>query len=201
MASTGKAPIRTPDQRLRVFVSSTLGELAEERHAVSRAVAALRMTPVMFEIGARPHPPRQLYQAYLEQSDIFIGLYWERYGQVSAGMELSGLEDEFELSRALPRLLYLKEPAPDREPRLAALIGRIAEEASYRTFRTPAELGRLVREDLATLLSERFAASAGALMPSARGPRPLPVMATSLVGREQAIDDVARMVAPEGGAW
>ena len=32
--------------------------------------------------------------------------------------------------------------------------------ASYRTFRTPRELGRLVREDLATLLSERFAATA-----------------------------------------
>lgn len=31
--------IRTPDQRLRVFVSSTLGELAEERRAVSRAAS------------------------------------------------------------------------------------------------------------------------------------------------------------------
>jgi predicted ATPase len=191
MASMSRTRIRTPDQRLRVFVSSTLGELAEERQAVSRAVAALRMTPVMFELGARPHPPRELYQAYLDQSDIFIGLYWERYGQVGPDMDVSGLEDEFELSRALPRLLYLKEPADDREPRLADLIGRIAAEASYRTFRTPAELGRLVREDLATLLSERFTASGAAATPSARGPRPLPVSATSLVGREQAIDDVA----------
>ena len=106
-------------------------------------------------------------------------------------MDVSGLEDEFELSRALPRLLYLKEPAVDREPRLVDLIGRIADEASYRTFRTPAELGRLVREDLATLLSERFAASGPAATSSARGPRPLPVSATSLVGRERAIDDVA----------
>ena len=38
------ALIRTPDRRLRVFVSSTLGELAEERKAVSRAVSALRLT-------------------------------------------------------------------------------------------------------------------------------------------------------------
>jgi hypothetical protein len=60
MPSTRERAIRTPDQRLRVFVSSTLGELAEERQAVSRAVAALRMTPVMFELGARPHPPREL---------------------------------------------------------------------------------------------------------------------------------------------
>jgi hypothetical protein len=65
--------IRTPDQRLRVFVSSTMGELAVERRAVARAITALRLTPVMFEAGARPHPPREVYQAYLAQSDVFIG--------------------------------------------------------------------------------------------------------------------------------
>jgi hypothetical protein len=63
----GTAAIRTPDQRLRVFVSSTLAELADERAAVSRAISALRLTPVMFELGARPHPPRELYRAYLAQ--------------------------------------------------------------------------------------------------------------------------------------
>ena len=55
--------IRTPDQRLRVFVSSTLKDLAEERHAVQRAIQTLRLTPVMFEIGARPYPPRALYRS------------------------------------------------------------------------------------------------------------------------------------------
>jgi hypothetical protein len=58
--SPAGAVIRTPDQRLRVFVSSTLGELAGERRAVGRAIAALRLTPVMLEPGARPHPPREL---------------------------------------------------------------------------------------------------------------------------------------------
>jgi hypothetical protein len=57
------AVIRTPDRRLRVFVSSTLGELAAERRAVSRAITGLRLTPVMFEAAARPHPPREVYQA------------------------------------------------------------------------------------------------------------------------------------------
>ena len=66
----------------------------------------------MFELGARPHPPRELYRAYLAQSDIFIGLYWQRYGQVVPGMNVSGLEDEFERSRGLPRLLYVRTPAP-----------------------------------------------------------------------------------------
>ena len=50
--------IRTPDRRLRVFVSSTLGELAAERRAVAWAKAALRLSPVMFEAGARGHTRR-----------------------------------------------------------------------------------------------------------------------------------------------
>ena len=170
--------IRTPDRRLRVFVSSIVGEhseLAAERRAVSRAVSALRLTPVLFELGARPHPPRELYRAYLAQSDVFIGLYWQRYGQIGPGMQVSGLEEELQLADGLPRLLYVKTPAPDRVPRLAELLDRVKQEGSdsYRYFRTPAELGRLVGDDLATLLSERFTASAQAVDPgSAPPPRP-----------------------------
>jgi predicted ATPase len=192
--------IRTPDQRLRVFVSSTLGELAEERRAVSRAISALRLTPVMFEQGARPHPPQDVYRAYLAQSDVFVGLYWQRYGEVGPGMGTSGLEEEFDLSRGLPRLLYVKAPAPGREPRLAELLTRIRQEASYRPFRTPAELGRLVRDDLALLLSERFTANEAAAAPQRRprGPRPLPTGLTSLLGRGEAIGEVAALLtAPE----
>jgi len=198
----GAAVIRTPDQRLRVFVSSTLDEMAEERRAVSRAISALRLTPVMFELGARPHAPQDLYRAYLAQSDVFIGLYWQRYGQVGPGMQISGLEEEFDLSGGLPRLLYVKAPAPDREPRLASLLSRIQQQASYRTFGVPAELARLVRDDLAMLVSERFAAAPPGAEPSdpvraspvGPRPRPLPVATTSLVGREQAIGEVAKLV-------
>ena len=198
--------IRTPDRRLRVFVSSTLGELAGERRAVSRAIEALRLTPVMFELGARPYPPREVYRQYLAQSDVFIGLYWQRYGQPAPGMQVSGLEEEFDLSGALPRLLYVKAPAAGRDPRLGDLLARIQDDASasYRHFRTPAELGLLVRDDLAVLLSERFAAAAGqaaAAVPAlagARGPRPLPVSTTSLLGRERAVDEVAGLLEQPG---
>jgi hypothetical protein len=75
-----------------VFVSSTVGEqgeLAEERRAVARAISALRLTPVLFELGARPHPPQELYRAYLAQSDVFIGLYWQVF---AAGVRLNRRE-------------------------------------------------------------------------------------------------------------
>src|SRR5215470_2276134 len=195
--------IRTPDRRLRVFVSSTMEELAGERHAVSRAISALRLTPVMFEQAARPHPPRDVYRAYLAHSDVFIGLYWQRYGQPPPGAGVSGLEEEFDLSASLPKLLYVKEPAPGRDPRLARLLDRIKQEStvSFRVFGGPAELGRLVREDLAVLLSERFAAAGPAPRAAAsrsRGVGPLPVSTTTLVGREQAIGDVVGLLARSG---
>lgn len=185
--------IHTPDRRLRVFVSSTLTDLADERRAVRHAISSLRLTPVMFEVGARPHPPQDLYRAYLAQSDVFVGLYWQRYGWVGPGMDISGLHDELRLARRMPRLLYVKEPAPEREPRLVELLEQVVDEAadSFRPFSTTAELGRLIRDDLAMLLSERFVA--GQPSPAA-SPRSLPVDTTTLVGREPAIDEVVRLV-------
>src|SRR6266496_4077012 len=154
--------ILTPDQRVRVFISSTLEELAAERAAARRAIARLHLVPVWYESGARPHPPRPMYRAYLRQSQVFVGIYWQRYGWVAPGMEISGLEDEYRLAAGKPMLLYLKRPAPDREPRLAAMIEgiRAAGTASYRIFATPRELERLLADDLAVLLSESFAGAA-----------------------------------------
>src|SRR5690349_16751144 len=82
--------ILTPDQRPRVFVSSTLEELSAERRAARAAIEQLRLAPVMFEAGARAHPPQEVYRAYLAQSDIFVGIYWQRYGWVGPGMTISG---------------------------------------------------------------------------------------------------------------
>jgi predicted ATPase len=191
--------IHTPDQRLRVFVSSTLTELAAERRAVQDAVTRLRLVPVMFELGARPHPPRPVYRAYLAQSQVFVGVYCQSYGWVAPGEQVSGLEDEFVLSAGLPRLIYVKPPATDRDPRLTKLLARITDEGevSYRHFSEPAELRQLVENDLAVLLSERFEVT----QPAA-GEAPLagavPVSATPLLGREEEAAAVEKLVVVEG---
>jgi predicted ATPase len=193
--------IRTPDQRVRVFVSSTLGELAAERQAVRDAVIALRLVPVMFELGARPHPARPVYRAYVAQSQVFVGIYWQGYGWVAPGEQTSGLEDEYRLSAGLPRLIYVKSPAPDREPRLAQLLAGIKDEGgvSYQHFSDPAELQQLVENDLAVLLSERFEmtqpgqAAGGAPLAGA-----VPVPVTPLLGREREAAALEDLVAGEG---
>ena len=194
------SPIRTPDQRVRVFTSSTLQELAAERQAVRDAVTRLRLVPVMFELGARSHSPREVYRAYLAQSQIFVGVYWQSYGWVAPGQHVSGLEEEYLLSAGMPRLIYVKSPAPDRDPRLTEMLKRIEADGglSYQPFADAAELQRLVENDLAMLLSERFEMTqprpgAGAPLAAA-----LPAPATPLVDREEETAAVADLVVGRG---
>jgi len=186
--------IPTHDRRLRVFVSSTLEELAVERAAVKAAINRLRLTPVMFELGARAHPPRELYRAYLEQSDVFVGIYGERYGWIASDMAISGLEDEFELSADKPRLLYVRRTAPGREPRLEQLISRIQAEsgASTTPYDDPDELADRVADDLAVLLTERFATPVVQLPGLSEGWLPTP--ATPLVDRQDELALVTRLL-------
>ncbi len=149
--------IRTPDQRLRVFVSSTMNELADARATARRAIERLRLTPVLFELGARPYPPRDLYLAYLRQSDVFIGIYGEQYGWIAPGQRVSGLEDEYLAATDKPKLVYVQSPAPGRDPRLTEMLERVGQGGlSYRTFSRAADLDGLIADDLALLLSDRF---------------------------------------------
>lgn len=201
MAGEEHPVIRTPDQRIRVFVSSTLRELAEERQAVRRAVERLRLAPVMFELGARPHPPRDLYRSYLAQSDVFVGIYGSSYGWIAPDEEVSGLEDEYNLApRGMPRLIYVKE-TDARDERLSGLIARIQADdtAAYLRFTTADALEDQVAGDLAMLLAERFDESrAGDTASDDAGSTlvgRVPVPYTKTIGREADIDAVRTLLA------
>ena len=188
--------IRTPDQRLRVFISSTLEELKEERRVVGEAIAKLRLIPVLFESGARPHAPREIYRAYLGQSDIFIGIYGSSYGWIAPGMTISGLEDEYRLSDAKPRLIYIKLSDALRDPRLDTLIKEIrsSEGLSYQKFSTPPQLAELVQNDLALLLSERFAQQAEKERATHGYVTRLPALRGPSVGRDQDLEAICDLL-------
>jgi predicted ATPase len=188
--------VLTPDQRLRVFVSSTLQELAPERVAARAAIEALQLSPVLFELGARPHAPRTLYQAYLQQSHIFVGIYWQSYGWVAPDQTVSGVEDEFRHSEGMPRLLYVKESAPQREPRLQELLREFQSEATfaYKKFATADDLRELIPRDLVVLITERF--DAAEAMQVARASS-VPAPPTSFVARQAELDHLNELLLRE----
>ncbi len=182
------AAIRTPDQRLRAFVSSTLVELADERSAARAAIEQLRLAPVMFESGARPHPAQAVYRAYLAQSDVFIGIYADSYGWVGPGMTISGLEDELQRAADIPRLLYVKSQASGRDPSLGKMLDQIkaSGQTSFKKFTDAGQLQEFILTDLATLLAERFGEPQRDVQSTVP---PSPV--TTLVGRD---DDVSHVI-------
>lgn len=139
----------TPELRTRVFVSSTLDDLAAERHAAASAVEALRLTPVMLEGDAPAGPP------HVDQADVFIGIYWQSYGSVAPETGLSTIEAELNRSAGKPRLIYVKEPAARREPRLTNMLHRIRGEGTvaFRPFSSSQELADLILDDLAVFVT------------------------------------------------
>lgn len=138
-----------PDRRLTVFISSSTGELADEREAANAAVRALRLQPVMHELTG---------PADARERDVFVGVYWQEYGWVGRRDGVSAIEEEYAQSAGVPRLVYVKEPAPGREPALGRLLERmrIGDRVACRTFATPGELAELLIDDLTGLMSQRF---------------------------------------------
>lgn len=190
--------ILTPDQRLRVFVSSTLQELAEERIAVKKSIQNIQLIPVMFELGARPHAPRNLYREYLSQSQIFVGIYWDSYGWVAPEETISGLEDEYNRSGNMPKLIYIKKSSGRRDDRLTELIERIQKDdkVSYKVFTNAEELGHLIINDLAILLTERFNLTIQNKISEAsfKSFNSIPSVPNILVGREKNIAEIIALL-------
>jgi predicted ATPase/Tfp pilus assembly protein PilF len=191
--------VRTPDRRSRVYVSANAKELVDERNAARQAIFRLHLTPVMFDAGTHPHPPRDLYQTYLPQSDIFIGIYWEQYGWTAPDEQISSLEDEYNLSNSLPRLIYVKSPAPRREPALKDLLARIKQDGlSYRYFSNSSELAGLIENDLkqatAQLLPPNREGTKNGQTEAAGPPTTLPMETVRFIGREIQVEAIRRLL-------
>ena len=106
-----------------------------------------------------------------------MAIYWERYGWVAPDMDDLRPRGRAACSPATGRkLVYLKRPAPDREPGSRRCSTASATAACrYKAFETPEELEELLAHDLSSLLSERFQTAAPSPPTTAARPAPLPV--------------------------
>ena len=136
--------------RLQVFVSSKMQELAPEREAIKSALRELHIDAFVFEsdAGARPGTIRQTYLQELDDSDLYIGLFWNNYGEYTI--------DEFESARAANKdcLIYEKREAIQgvRDPALQTFLDRLEKVETGLTmhrFHRLDELGAFVKEDVA----------------------------------------------------
>ena len=146
--------------RLRIFVSSTIQECASERANARGAITSLNHEPILFEnIGARAHPPPDVYRARIDISHIFVAIYRESYGWIAPDMDISGIDDEFRhaTARGLDRLVYVYQTPTSRDSRLQVLINR-AKTAGIvvAPYTDPTHLADRLRNDLTATISGRF---------------------------------------------
>jgi hypothetical protein len=145
--------------KIKIFVSSTLTECADERRLAGEAVISVNREPIMFEAaGARPYAPRSVYLRGIEDSHIFVGIYKEQYGYIAEDMDISGLEDEYRYATSvgIPRLLYTKRHC-NREMRLEQLVSEMkGPDITVGSYDTENDLFDRIRDDITALVDNYF---------------------------------------------
>ena len=160
MSATRSWRYRPTQDQLLIFVSSRIQECKVERSAVSKAIRSLHHQPVLFEhLGAKPYSPRDLYLSRLRDSQAMIAIYRSGYGFIDQAnsMDISGLEDEYEFAKReqIDTLFYIFSSAENREPRLQALIDKIATGPTFDTYDAPDQLYDKVRQALTSWITEK----------------------------------------------
>jgi hypothetical protein len=137
-------------QRLRVFVSSKMQELAAERQSVKAALDALKVDAWIFEqdAGARPESIEKAFLEEVETADLYVGLFWKGYGEYTLA--------EYDYAKKLGKdcLIYEKRSDLDeqRDPRLQFFLDQLGDVKSGLTikwFKTTDELSEVVKDDIA----------------------------------------------------
>jgi len=150
-------------RKIRVFVSSSLTEVENEREIAQESINQLNMEPVMFE--ELPAMDKTLENAYLDEirkAHVFVAILWKDLSEA--------VEREYStaLELGVPMLLLVKmiNYRESRTPRLerllngnieANLLSQGLQSVPFRKkFRTLRELERELKDGLMNLVSDRF---------------------------------------------
>ncbi len=148
---------------IRVFISSTITDLAEYRQVVREVIQAQGYEPVLIEelSVVENTPTADLSRRSLESADVFMGLYAQRYGLILPGTETSLTEDEFH--RAISRGIFCRafrldpdfnwplrfiDHDPAVKARLERFLGQVESAVPTETFTTPDSLAQAIRRAL-----------------------------------------------------
>src|SRR5262245_31797540 len=142
--------------RLRVFISSKMAELREERKLVKAALDDLRVDAWVFEqdAGARPDSIQHTYLAEVGDADLYLGIFWKGHGDRTI--------EEFEHARRLGKDCLIFEKRTELDGRTSALqdfLDRISDVDSGLTphwFESAAELAEAVSRDVAAWQTRRI---------------------------------------------
>lgn len=144
----------------RVFVSSLITDMPDERSAVRAAIEAVGATPVMFEdLGAQDVSAEQAYLSGVQTSEVYVGVWGPRYG-VRMPNGYSATHAEFvEAERSGLRLcLFVHgEASSEMEGPQRDLIQSARNLYTTSPWSGAADLGQRARRRLEELAAEELA--------------------------------------------
>jgi tetratricopeptide (TPR) repeat protein len=188
----------------RVFISSKMVELAPERQALNDLLPTLGddligLRAWVFEddAPAADRPIRDVYLDALKHSDLYLGLFWNEYGEWTI--------DEFQHATqwSIDRHIYVKnQAATRRDPRLQAFLDEQSNVISGITpkwFTTPDDLRQQVRKSIEVWLRDRLARRPGDVTATlAEFSDDIPELPPRLFGRDDTLAEVRAHL--DGGA-
>ena len=142
----------------RVFISSVMAELGEERAAAANGVRSLGARPVMFEeFGGRDADPLDAYLGEVETSQIYIGILGQSYGR-PLSTRFSATHTEFRHAEQQGlRIAIWALATQHREGPQQSFLDEVRAFHVAPTFRSPADLERQVAARLRDLAAEDLA--------------------------------------------
>lgn len=190
--------------KLDIFISSKMVELAAERQALHELLPTLgneliRLRAWVFEddAPASNQSIRDVYLNALKQSALYIGLFWNQYGEWTIDEFLRATE------WGIDRHIYVKNvDADQRDPRLQSFLDAQSDVISGITpkwFTTIDDLREQIRKSLEIWLQDRLQRRPGdssAII--AHDPDDLPNLPAKLIGRDEIVEQVGELLADNG---
>ena len=148
-------------KRIKIFISSVQSEFAEERAMLADYIRRDALMGKFFEVfifeemPAANQSPSKVYLAEVEQCDIYIGLFGNKYGwEDSEGVSPTEREYDCATANHKTRLVFITPASDERHDKEAALIAKAERDIVRRAFDTREALRTAVYSSLVRYLEE-----------------------------------------------
>ncbi|MCC6896781.1 MAG: DUF4062 domain-containing protein, partial [Anaerolineae bacterium] len=184
---------------LDIFISSKMVELKEERDAIFKLIPSLDFGDIklhawVFEedAGAVGRPIRDVYLNALQKSALYLGLFWQQYGEYTI--------DEFDRATewGIEQHVYVKDVEADkRAPELTDFLnkhGSVTSGITAKWFKTTDELCAAVQRSIENWISDRLRFRSGSSAIHATHPDDLTEKPEKLFGRDALLAEVRTLL-------
>jgi hypothetical protein len=141
----------------RVFISSAMGDTADERRAVAAAIEETGARAVWFEEFGRDADAEEAYLTEVDSSTIYVAILNTIYGRQSSSTGYSATEAEYHRAREGGKrvVVFVAEDGGEREGHLTRFINdRLRVFITTENYRDTPDLVNRVRRRLNDLAAE-----------------------------------------------